>query len=114
MEQPPTELGKFDLIVTSTVIHHVNNSEKLFEAFSQILLPGGWLVVAEWFKREGVYEKPVRLSKKGYDPDALTAQAARHFRGIHFTWKVVHFFKRDDGFEYPIFAAIGERRKQGL
>lgn len=51
------QAGTFDCVWISEALSHFPNKALFFENAQLLLKPGGSLVIADWFKREGVSEK---------------------------------------------------------
>ena len=47
--------GKFDLIFTQMVLHHVSDIETIINRLSQLLNPGGYLAVADLYEEDGSF-----------------------------------------------------------
>jgi trans-aconitate methyltransferase len=55
LEHGGTEEGKFHLVVSSMTLHHVQDTTRLFKQWSELLLPGGVLAVADLDTEDGSF-----------------------------------------------------------
>jgi ubiquinone/menaquinone biosynthesis C-methylase UbiE len=55
LEKGEAIAGKFNLIVSSMTLHHVQDTEKLFKQWYELLLPGGVLAVADLDAEDGSF-----------------------------------------------------------
>lgn len=75
--------GKFDLIYTQMVLHHVPETDRIIEKFSKHLNPGGWLAIADLYSEEGLFHGDSFTGHKGFDPVYLEKIMVKHtFAGI--------------------------------
>ncbi len=63
--------GKFDLIFTQMVLHHVNNIGNIIKRFNNLLNPGGYLVVADLYEEDGSFHGENFTGHKGFNIDSL-------------------------------------------
>jgi ubiquinone/menaquinone biosynthesis C-methylase UbiE len=63
--------GQFDIIFTQMVMHHIREVETVLERFYRILLPGGYLAIADLFSEDGSFHDPGVEVHHGFDPGAL-------------------------------------------
>jgi len=49
--------GTFDLVVSSMTLHHIDNIPRLFDHFSSVVKPGGYLCVADLDKEGGKFHR---------------------------------------------------------
>ena len=47
IEQPPAELGRFDLVIAANVLHATRDLRKTMENVRRLVAPGGWLILVE-------------------------------------------------------------------
>ena len=78
--------GKFDLIFTLMVLHHVSDVENLIRKFHDLLNPNGYLAIADLYPEEGLFHGEEFSGHKGFDVAILSNQIARQgFRDISHT-----------------------------
>lgn len=63
--------GKFDIIYTQMVLHHVPDTEKIIGKFGNHLNPGGWLAIADLYREDGSFHGDGFSGHKGFDPEYL-------------------------------------------
>jgi tRNA (cmo5U34)-methyltransferase len=64
--------GKFDLIFTQMVLHHVNDIEKIIGAFHQLLNKGSYLAIADLYEEDGSFHGNGFTGHKGFNIDWLS------------------------------------------
>lgn len=64
--------GKFDLIFTQMVLHHVNDIEKIIKMFRLLLNPNGHLVIADLYEEDGSFHGEGFTGHKGFNMDSLS------------------------------------------
>ena len=70
----PVPDSRYHLIVANMVLHHVDQTETLLEAFYRMLLPGGVLAIADLDTEPGLFHGPDVASSvyhHGFDRNAL-------------------------------------------
>ena len=65
--------GKFDLIFTQMVLHHVSDIEKIIGVFNMLLNRGGFLAIADLYEEDGSFHGEGFSGHKGFNMDALSA-----------------------------------------
>lgn len=75
----------YDLIFNQMVLHHIVNIQALFEKFFQMLLPGGFLAIADLYPEDGSFHGEGFDGHKGFDPEQLKVQLQKTgFKNINF------------------------------
>lgn len=69
---------KVDLIYTLMVLHHVRDVNKILGKFREILLPGGYLAIADLYSEDGSFHGEGFTGHKGFDPEELSALLEKH------------------------------------
>jgi len=64
--------GKFDLIFTQMVLHHVNDIEKIIGVFRTLLNHGGFLAIADLYKEDGSFHGEGFSGHNGFGMDSLS------------------------------------------
>jgi tRNA (cmo5U34)-methyltransferase len=59
--------GKFDLIFTQMVLHHVADIETIINRFSQLLNPGGYLAIADLYEEDGSFHGEGFAGHRGFN-----------------------------------------------
>jgi 2-polyprenyl-3-methyl-5-hydroxy-6-metoxy-1,4-benzoquinol methylase len=70
--------GKFDLIFTQMVLHHVMDTENITARFYNLLNPGGYLAIADLYPEDGSFHGNDFIGHKGFDTEELSALISRH------------------------------------
>ena len=95
--------AKFDLIMSAMAMHHVEDTDKLIQTFSEHLTPGATLALADLDKEDGNFH-PADVEgvfHSGFERNHLRALLESHgFKDIHFI--TAHTVVKEDK-EYPIF-----------
>jgi tRNA (cmo5U34)-methyltransferase len=63
--------GRFDLIMTQMVLHHVNDIEAIAGKFFNMLNPGGFLAIADLYPEDGSFHGDDFCGHKGFNIDEL-------------------------------------------
>lgn len=107
LDKPLTK--QFDLIMSAMAMHHVEDSNKLIQTFSQHLISGAVLALADLDKEDGSFH-PADVEgvfHSGFERDKLKLLLESHgFEDIHFF--TAHTVVKDDK-EYPIFLVIATK-----
>ena len=101
--------AKFDLIMSAMAMHHVEDSNKLIQTFSEHLTPGATLALADLDQEDGSFH-PADVEgvfHSGFERDQLKALLESHgFENVHF--HTAHTVVKED-MEYPIFLVIATK-----
>jgi len=97
-----------DLVVSSMSVHHVENVKELFDWFSSILKPGGYVAVADLVKEDGTFHRDnTGVFHFGFEREEFEGyMTSAGIEPVEF--KVVHSIERN-GREYPIFLSAGRK-----
>ncbi len=66
--------GKFDVIYTQMVMHHVNDIDAMLAKFNQLLNPGGYLAIADLYSEDGSFHGEGFNGHLGFDVNVLGNQ----------------------------------------
>lgn len=92
LEHTDFKAGKFDLIFTQMVLHHVTDIEHIIKIFNNLLNPGGYLAIADLYSEDGSFHGEDFTGHKGFDIEILSNQirkqgftniCSRHWRRCH-------------------------------
>ncbi len=72
LEQAEYKGGKFDLIFTQMVLHHVADIENIIKMFYDLLNPNGHLAIADLYPEDGSFHGEGFSGHKGLDPAELS------------------------------------------
>jgi tRNA (cmo5U34)-methyltransferase len=64
--------GKFDLIFTQMVLHHVIDVERIISTFHKLLNPDGHLVIADLYEEDGSFHGEGFTGHNGFNIDSLS------------------------------------------
>jgi len=100
--------GKFDLIYTQMVMHHVDDTTAMFGKFYNLLNPGGYLAVADLYPEDGSFHGPEVKVHLGFDPLELSKVLADiGFRNVGF--ESCFEIKRPTGQLFPVFLLTAQK-----
>ncbi|MFN2313627.1 MAG: class I SAM-dependent methyltransferase [Bacteroidales bacterium] len=71
LEHEDFSQGRFDLIYTLMVLHHVGDVELIIKKFLGLLNPGGYLAIADLYSEDGSFHGEGFPGHKGFDPESL-------------------------------------------
>lgn len=94
--------GKFDIIYSQLVFHHINDTDAVIAKFHKMLHPGGYLVIADLYAEDGSFHGQDALVHKGFNPVALSAQLnTEGFKDS--SYRQCYLVRRENGRDYPVF-----------
>jgi ubiquinone/menaquinone biosynthesis C-methylase UbiE len=102
--------GKFDIIYSQMVMHHVNDIDAMLAKFYGLLNPGGYLAIADLYSEDGSFHGEGFNGHLGFDVDSLADQMKIvGFEGIKHHQSYVITRTEEDGKvkEFPIFLLTG-------
>lgn len=71
LEKQDYKGGRFDLIFTQMVLHHVRDVNQILRKFSQMLNQGGYIAIADLYPEDGSFHGEGFNGHKGFDPKEL-------------------------------------------
>jgi tRNA (cmo5U34)-methyltransferase len=98
--------GKFDVIYSQMVFHHVGDIGGVLKKFSDLLNPGGFLAIADLYPEDGSFHGDGFAGHKGFDVEKLSSTLKDHgFTGIQVEQCFVIRRAMESGTtnEYPVF-----------
>jgi len=107
VDPPPP--GQYDLIYTLMVLHHIQNTGRVLQAFYDLLAPGGSLCIADLDEEDGSFHGPAFQGHRGFNRRALGARLQElGFRDVRFTTPyTIHKFLDEQARPYTVFLATG-------
>lgn len=102
---------RFDLIVSAMAMHHVQDTHKLIQTFSEHLKPGGRVALADLDREDGTFhpENTPGVFHAGFDRNELQRVLENHgFDNVHFF--TPHTVKKNSK-QYPVFLVIAAKRQ---
>lgn len=99
---------KFDGIISSMTIHHIQDVKKLFQEFYSMLNPGGFIAIADLDKEDGSFHtEDTGVFHFGFDrTEFLNFAADAGFINLNIVSASVSY--KPHG-EYPIFLLVGRK-----
>ena len=73
LEKEDYTAEKFNLIYTLMVLHHVSDLDRVLDRFSNMLMPGGYLALADLHSEDGSFHGEGFSGHKGFDTGRLAA-----------------------------------------
>ncbi len=96
----------YDFIFNQMVLHHIVNISSLFKKFYRLLLPGGFLAIADLFPEDGSFHGDGFDGHKGFDPGHLKVQLQKAgFKEVSYgeCYTVKRMLPEGDTQSFPIF-----------
>ena len=105
--------GKFDIIYSQMVMHHVNHIDAMLSKFHSLLNPGGHLAIADLYAEDGTFHSEGFKGHKGFDVEELAFKLkaigysdVKHKR----CYEIVKTDEAGKVSEYPIFLMTASKR----
>lgn len=98
--------GKFDVIYSQMVMHHVSDIDAMLKKFHGLLNPGGYLAIADLYAEDGSFHGEGFNGHKGFDVEELSGRLKAIGFGNIEHQKCYTIAKTDEAgiiSEYPIF-----------
>jgi 2-polyprenyl-3-methyl-5-hydroxy-6-metoxy-1,4-benzoquinol methylase len=78
LEKHDWRKGKFDLIISQMVLHHVHDVGDLIRKFYEMLNPGGYIAVADLYREDGSFHGEGFTGHNGFDIMELSELIRKH------------------------------------
>jgi tRNA (cmo5U34)-methyltransferase len=78
LEQSDYEYGKFDLIFSQMVLHHVADIDSIINRFRILLNPGGYLAIADLYEEDGSFHGEGFTGHRGFNIEKLSGIIRKH------------------------------------
>ncbi|HEX7412386.1 MAG TPA: class I SAM-dependent methyltransferase [Bacteroidales bacterium] len=104
--------GKFDIIYTQMVLHHVGDVDAIFNKFRELLNMGGYLAIADLYPEDGSFHGDGFDGHLGFDVEILANKLNRiGFKNIRHHECYILKKEDEDGnnTSYPIFLLTASR-----
>jgi ubiquinone/menaquinone biosynthesis C-methylase UbiE len=104
--------GKFDLIFTQMVLHHVNDIEKIINTFHRLLNPNGYLVIADLYEEDGSFHGDGFTGHRGFNVNSLSdILRNNHFENISCKtcFVIDRKISETESKQYDVFILAGRR-----
>ncbi len=95
---------KFDGIISSMTIHHIEDTQALFHKLHSLLKPGGFIALADLAPEDGSFHEHgnIGVYHFGFDEETLKSQAlAAGFERCRY--RIVHKIEKENKKSYEIF-----------
>ena len=103
--------GKFDLIYSQMVFHHIKDVGSLLEKLYKLLKPGGYIAIADLYKEDGTFHGEGFSGHNGFDVELLKSTLeSGNFR--HTKSETCFIMKKsvdNQVREFPVFLMVGRR-----
>ena len=104
--------GKFDLIFTQMVLHHVTDIQRIINMFHRLLNPNGYLAVADLYEEDGSFHEEGFTGHRGFNIGSLSGLLLEnHFSDIsHKTCFVIERkISETELKEFEVFILVAKR-----
>jgi tRNA (cmo5U34)-methyltransferase len=104
--------GKFDLIFTQMVLHHIEDTDAITRKFSRLLNPGGYLAIADLYEEDGSFHGEGFDGHLGFDPEKLAEMLRNNgFTGVSYkkVFTVERKVSENESKSFDIFLLTGNR-----
>lgn len=97
-----------DGIISSVIIHHIEDVPKLFQVFFSLLKSGGFIAIADLESEDGTFHKEdMGVFHLGFDKDELLSYV-KEAGFIHLEIQTISIARKAQR-EYPIFLLTGKK-----
>lgn len=96
-DELPTDIGKFDLIVSAMAFHHLNQPGKMIHKLKPLLKEGGVLVVMDLDKEDGSFHpdnEGMGVKHFGFAKEALESWAREN--QLNFKHSIYRYIEKND------------------
>jgi len=98
----------FNIIYNQMVLHHVVDYESIIGTFFSMLLPEGFLAIADLYPENGSFHGPDIKVHHGFDPEKLSELLQQiGFRSVQY--KKCYEVTRESGVKYPVFLMVAQK-----
>jgi len=107
----PLPARRFDLIYSLMTLHHICDTRRILRCFHQLLLPGGYLCIADLDQEDGSFHKEPFEGHFGFDRQALarlTTAVGFEVLGFETVYEMVKIVAEQQR-SYPIFLMTARR-----
>jgi ubiquinone/menaquinone biosynthesis C-methylase UbiE len=102
--------GKFDLVFTQMVLHHVTDIDSIISRFNKLLNPGGYLAIADLYEEDGSFHGEEFNGHRGFEIEKLSGILRKNnFSNItHKTcFTIEHIISDTNSLKYDVFLLTG-------
>ena len=104
--------GRFDLIYSLMVLHHVNNVDLILSRFYSMLNNGGFIAIADLYPEDGSFHGKGFSGHKGFDPEMLRYMLiSKGFRNVKHDkcYIISKTLIGGEMMDFPLFLLTGEK-----
>jgi 2-polyprenyl-3-methyl-5-hydroxy-6-metoxy-1,4-benzoquinol methylase len=112
LEKEEWEGEKFNLLITQMVLHHVADLDNILKKFKGLIVPGGYLAIADLYPEDGSFHGEGFTGYKGFDTELLADVLRKHGFGNIFSRKCFTINKNTSENvirEYEVFLLVAFR-----
>jgi len=112
-DPPPSD--RFDVAVSLLVLHHVEDTAAALAAIRDLLVPGGWIALADLDTEDGTFHSAEAegIHHHGFDRDAIE-RLATESGFVEVSTRTAMVIDEDEAGEgYPVFLLTGRRGLAG-
>ena len=111
LQHAPFPGSRFDVVFNQMVMHHVQDVPAMLLRFHEMLLPGGFLVIADLYPEDGTFHKPGFTGHYGFEPIALQEELLKAGFKHMATERCYVVKKNVDGQvkEFPVFIMVARK-----
>jgi ubiquinone/menaquinone biosynthesis C-methylase UbiE len=102
--QPPDPSWRFDLVFSAMALHHIDDVTGLLQTLAQLLLPGGWIAIADLDAEDGSFHADIDVPHNGFSRETIVRHLEQASFG-HAHVRHVHAITKN-GHTYPVFLAV--------
>lgn len=107
LERHPVPTERFDLVVTSNVMHHVHDLDRVIAAFVEVLEDGGHLCISDLDREDGSFHEGDFDGHHGFSREDLAARLGA--AGLTDVRVGDGGTVLKQGREYPVFLAVARK-----
>jgi ubiquinone/menaquinone biosynthesis C-methylase UbiE len=101
------DAAEFDLVFSQMALHHVADTQAIFQRFYELMNPDGFLAVADLYTEDGSFHGAGFDGHNGFDVPALEGQMKK--AGFHSVETETCFTMQKGANSYPIFLMIARK-----
>jgi SAM-dependent methyltransferase len=118
LDKGDTLSGEYDLVMSNMTMHHIKDLEPLFQQFHNILVPGGYLCIADLDLDDGLFhDDTTGVFHSGFDRatmrEVFTEAGFNNVKDVTAA-EVVKPIKGGEMRRFTIFLMAGQRRSDHL
>lgn len=108
--QENTGVKNIDVIYTLMTLHHINDLDKAFKEFHNILNNNGYLCIADLVEEDGTFHKPELNfdGHLGFNKESLIKLLVKHDFTFQY-YSTPHTIIKENGKHYPLFLLIAKK-----